>query len=109
MIGMITNRQLALINKINEYVESEEDDLYLDFDDYRELNEWLQKSLKLKDLARELYNIADMLCDRMTDFPAGCDACSLLDEDYYMDDNGDIECDYCEYNAVRRKYEEVMR
>lgn len=105
----MTDRQLSLIQEIHNYVESEEDDLYLDFDDYRELDEWLQKSLKLKDLVKELQDVADALCDRMTDFPAGCDACSLLDEDCYMDDNGDIECDYCEYNAVRKKYNEVMK
>lgn len=52
----MTRRQLDLINKINDYVngEEEEDDLYLDFDDYKELNDWLQKSLKLKELVKDL-------------------------------------------------------
>ena len=105
----MTGRQLSLIQKIHDYVESEEDDLYLDFDDYRELDEWLQKSLKLKDLVKELQDVADALCDRMTDFPAGCGACSLIDEDCHMDDNGDNECDYYKYHAVRKKYNEVMK
>ena len=99
----MTDRQLALIDKINNYINDEEDDLYLDFDDYRELNDWLQKSLKLKNLAKELYNVADALCDRMTDFPAGCDACSLYTDDY--DEDG---CYFCDFEEVKRKYKELI-
>jgi hypothetical protein len=77
----------------------------LDFDDYRELDEWLQKSLKLKDLVKELQDVADALCDRMTDFPAGCDACSLYTDDY-DEENG---CVFCEYEKVRKEYEELVK
>ncbi len=94
----MTDRQLALINKINDYINSDEEDLYLDFDDYRELNDWLQKSLKLKELAKDLYDVADALCDRMTDFPAGCDACSLYDE----------EDGSCCFEEAGEKYKELI-
>lgn len=94
----MTDRQRFLIEKINDYVECDDDDLYLDFDDYRELNDWLQKSLKLKNLAKELYDIADLLCDNLRDFPAGCDACYLCDED-----DG---C--CDFKKVRAKYKELI-
>lgn len=101
----MTDRQLDLINKINDYVNDEEDDLYLDFDDYRELNNWLQKSLELENLARDLYHVANVLCDRMTDFPAGCYACSLYTDDY--DEEND--CVPCGFEKVKKEYEEVMK
>ena len=94
----MTDRQVTLIKKINDYVEYGEDDLYLDFDDYRELNILLQKNIALVLLCENLYNAADMLCDRMTDFPAGCDACCLWDED-----DGS-----CYFKEVRKKYEELI-
>lgn len=101
----MTDRQLALIDKINNYINDEEDDLYLDFDDYRELNDWLQKSLKLKELIKDLFDVADTLCDRMIDFPAGCDACSLYTDDYDYEDG----CTFCEFEKIRERYEEVMK
>jgi hypothetical protein len=65
----------------------------------------LQKNLKLEDLVKELYDVADALCDRMTDFPAGCDACSLYTDDY--DEEND--CVLCGFEKVKRRYEEVMK
>lgn len=100
----MTDRQLALINEIDEYVNGEEDDLYLDFDDYRELDTLLQKNIALVSLCKKLYNAADMLCDRMTDFPAGCDACSLYTDDYDLEDG----CVFCEFEKVKKKYEELF-
>lgn len=101
----MTDRQLALINKINDYINSEEDDLYLDFDDYKELNDWLQKSLELKDLAKDLYDVADALCDIMIGFPAGCDACSLYTDDYDEEDG----CVFCDFEKVKKEYEELVK
>lgn len=100
----MTDRQLVLINNINEYIESEKDDLYLDFDDYRELDNLLQKNIALVSLCKKLYNAANMLCDRMTDFPAGCDACSLYTDDY-DEENG---CYFCEFEEIRKKYKEII-
>lgn len=97
----MTDRQLVLINKINDYVNGDRDDLYLDFDDYRELNDWLQKSLKLKELVKDLHDVANALCDRMTDFPAGCDACWLCEEGQDLEE--------CDFNKVAKTYKEVMR
>ena len=101
----MTDRQLALIDKINNYINDEEDDLYLDFDDYRELNDWLQKSLKLKELVKDLFDVADTLCDRMTDFLAGCDVCSLYTDDYNYEDG----CVFCDFEKVKERYGEVMK
>lgn len=101
----MTDRQLALINNIDNYVNDEEDDLYLDFDDYRELNDLLKTLLKVRDVAEELYDIADSLCDRMTDFPAGCDACSLYTDDYDEEDG----CVFCDFEKIRKEYEELFK
>ena len=78
-------------------------DLYLDFDDYRELNNLLKTLLKVRDIAEELYDIADSLCDKMTDFPAGCDACSLYTEDY-DEENG---CVFCEFEKIKNNIKEL--
>jgi hypothetical protein len=94
----MTDRQLDLIYMINDYVNDEEVDLYLDFDDYRELDALLQENIALVSLCKKLYNAADMLCDRMTDFPAGCDACCLCDE-------GDGSCYFKE---IAEKYKELI-
>ena len=100
----MTDRQLALIDKIDRFVNTEEDD-YLEFDDYRELNKLLKTLVKIRDLAKDLYGVADALCDRMTDFPAGCDACSLYTDDYDYEDG----CTFCEFEKVKKEYEEVMK
>jgi hypothetical protein len=100
----MTDRQLDLIYMINDYVNDEEVDLYLDFDDYRELDALLQENIALVSLCKKLYNAADMLCDRMTDFPAGCDACSLYSDDY-DEENG---CYFCEFEQIRNKYKEII-
>ena len=99
----MTDRQLALINKIDRFVNTEEDD-YLEFDDYRELNKLLKTLVNIRDLAKDLYGVAGALCDRMTDFPAGCYACSLYSDDY--DEEGCVPCDF---EKAKRKYEELMK
>lgn len=101
----MTDRQLALINKIDKFVNDEEDDSDFEFEDYRELNNLLKTLLKVRDIAEELYDVADSLCDRMTDFPAGCDACSLYTDDY----DEERDCVSCEFERVKEKYEEVMK
>ena len=101
----MTDRQLALIDKIDRFVNDEDDDSDFEFEDYRELDNLLKTLLKVRDLAEELYDIADSLCDRMTDFPAGCDACSLYTDDYDYEDG----CTFCEFEKVRERYGEVMK
>jgi hypothetical protein len=100
----MTDRQLALIDKIDRFVNDEEDDSDFEFEEYRELNNLLQKSLKLEDLAKDLYGVADALCDRMTDFPAGCYACSLYSDDY--DEEND--CTFCDFERIKKEYEELI-
>jgi len=100
----MTDRQLALIDKIDRFVNTEEDD-YLEFDDYRELNKLLKTLVKIRDLAKDLYGVADALCDRMTDFPAGCDACSLYTDDYDDEDG----CTFCDFEKIKKEYEELMK
>ena len=100
----MTDRQLALIDKIDRFVNTEEDD-YLEFDDYRELNKLLKTLVKIRDLAKDLYGVADTLCDRMTDFPAGCDACSLYTDDYDDEDG----CTFCDFEKIKKEYEELMK
>lgn len=94
----MTDRELALINKLDKFVNDEEDDSDFEFEEYRELNNLLQKNVELVSLCKKLYNAADMLCDRMLDFPAGCDACSLCDED-----DGS-----CYFKEVGEKYKEII-
>lgn len=98
----MTDRQLALIDKIDRFVNDEEDD-YLEFDDYRELNKLLKTLVKIRDLAKDLYGVADALCDRMTDFPAGCYACSL-----YSDDCDEDGCAFCNFEKIKKKCEELF-
>jgi len=100
----MTDRQLALIDKIDRFVNTEEDN-YLEFDDYRELNKLLKTLVKIKDLAKDLYGVADALCDRMTDFPAGCDACSLYTDDYNDEDG----YTFCDFEKIKKEYEELMK
>lgn len=100
----MTDRQLALINKLDKFVNDEEDDSDFEFEDYKELDNLLKTLLKVRDVAKELYNIADSLCDRMTDFPAGCDACSLYTDDYDYEDG----CTFCEFEKVEKEYEELI-
>jgi len=100
----MTDRQLALIDKIDRFVNTEEDD-YLEFDDYRELNKLLKTLVKIIDLAKDLYGVADALCDRMIDFPAGCDACSLYTDDYDDEDG----CTFCDFEKIKKEYEELMK
>lgn len=99
----MTDRQLALIDKIDRFVNTEEDD-YLEFDNYRELNKLLKTLVKIRDLAKDLYDVADALCDRMTDFPAGCYACSLYSDDY--DEKN--ECTFCDFERIKKEYEELI-
>lgn len=101
----MTDRQLALIDKIDRFVNDEEDDSDFEFEDYRELDNLLKTLLKVRDVAKELYDVADTLCDRMTDFPAGCYACSLYSDDY--DEEND--CVPCGIEKVKRRYEEVIK
>ena len=100
----MTDRQLALIDKIDRFVNTEEYD-YLEFDDYIELNKLLKTLVKIRDLAKDLYGVADALCDRMTDFPAGCDACSLYTDDYDDEDG----CTFCDFEKIKKEYEELMK
>ena len=99
----MTDRQLALIDKIDRFVNDEEDDSDFEFEDYRELNNLLKTLLKIRDVAKDLYDVADALCDRMTDFPAGCDACSLYTDDY--DEDG---CAFCNFEKIKKEYEELI-
>ena len=99
----MTDRQLALIDKIDRFVNTEEDD-YLEFDDYRELNKLLKTLVKIRDLAKDLYGVAGALCDRMTDFTAGCYACSLYSDDY--DEEND--CTFCDFERIKKEYEELI-
>lgn len=99
----MTDRQLALIDKIDKFVNNEDDDSDFEFEDYRELDNLLKTLAKVRELATDLYNIADALCDGMTDFPAGCDACSLY-SDYYDEDG----CDFCDFEKIKRKYKELI-
>ena len=54
-----------------------------------------------KALMRELYNIADTLCDNISDQPAGCDACWLCEEGQDPEE--------CDFNKVAKVYKEVMK
>lgn len=99
----MTDRQLALIDKIDRFVNDEEDDSDFEFEDYRELDKLLKALVKVRDLAKDLYDIADSLCDRMTDFHVGCDACSLYTEDYDED-----SCCFCDFEEIKRKYKELI-
>ena len=101
----MTDRQLALIDKINKFVNDEEDDSDFEFEDYKELDNLLKTLLKVRDVAKDLYDVADALCDRMTDFPAGCDACSLYTEDYDEEDG----CVFCDFEKVKKEYEELVK
>lgn len=101
----MTDRQLALIDKIDRFVNDEDDDSDFEFEDYRELNNLLKTLLKVRDIAKELYDIADTLCDRMIDFPAGCDACSLYTDDYDEEDG----CVFCDFEKIRKEYEELFK
>lgn len=45
----------------------------------------------MTDREKELYNIAEILCECISDGPAGCDACWLQDDD---DNDDERSCDF---------------